>query len=272
MFRRFESVLAEQFFAPFGINYRLKLDQWSLSAFRDVMEVRLDLVAKYIANGTAIKDAYELAGLPFRQNEHSAKVYIAGSVREVAEAPAQAMAPVPPTAPKPPKDEPPKPSAPKAKSITGDALGLIRALGEKKRAEQAAKIWAQCVEPFEQPIADGTTKCVKRLKGHFLKRLSHYLNTGSHLDEGSKAATDVSIRIEYKGTETHIPAPEDFDRMMMPKGESVAALQASWRATFADVETATVAMLETELGGVNSWLSKPPEDHRAVALNRLADA
>ena len=41
------------------------------------------------------------------------------------------------------------------------------------------------------------------------------------------AATDVSIRIEYKGTETHIPAPEDFDRMMMPKGESVAALQAS---------------------------------------------
>ena len=272
MFRRFESVLVEQFFQPFGVKFRLKLDQWSLSAFRDVMEVRLDLVAKYIANGTAVKDAYELVGLPFRENAQSAKVYIAGSLREAAETASAANPPTPPKAPEPPKPEAPKPVAPKAKTVTGDALGLIRALGEKKRMEQAEKIWSACVEPFEPAIADGTTKCVKRMKGYFLKRLSHYLNAGTHLDEGSKAATDASIRIEYKGAETHIPAPEDFDRMMMPKGESVAALQASWRATFADVETATVAMLETELGGVNSWLSLPPEAHRAVALNRLADA
>lgn len=276
MFRRLESLLDSQFFRRLGVKFRLAFDQWSLSAFRDVMEVRLDLVAKYIANGTSVEAAYKMAGLPFQSNEHSDKVYIAGSVREVTDAPV--AAPAPPAPPPPPKSvdiPPPPPSVPvrtAPKGIVGDTLALVKELGAKKRREQAEQVWSKCVEPFEQPIADGTTKCIKRLKGYFLKRLNHYLNTGSHIDEGSKAAMDISIRIDFKGSDPYLPSSGDIDAMMMPKGESVAHLQAAWRGVFADVEAATVEQLQMELGSVDRWLSLPPEEHRAVALQRLGDA
>jgi len=279
MFRSNEAVWNDQFFDRYRLPYHIRFDQWSLSAFRDVMAIRLELVAAYLQNGMAVDAAYELAGIPYRANEHSGKAYIVGTLKELgAEPPAPVVAPgkAPPEqeAPKPPKveelEEEPKP---KAKRKGGaSALDLVKALGAKKRREQADAIWSRCVTPFEPAIADGTTKAIKRMKGHFLKRLNWFMQHGSPLDEESCTAKDVSIVVECKTDAPAIPTAEDLDGFMMPQGEAVASLQLSWRAVFGDVEAATVAQMADELGDLSKWSSMAPEAHRAVSLTRLGDA
>lgn len=280
MFRSNEAVWNDQFFDRYRMPYHLRFDQWSLSAFRDVMAIRLELVAAYLQNGMAVDAAYELAGIPYRANEHSGKAYIVNTLKELGVEPpvpiAAASAQMPREEPKPPKieepdDEPPAIKPPKKKT-RASALELVKALGAKKRREQADAIWARCVTPFEPAIADGTTKCIKRMKGYFLKRLNWYMQHGVPLDEESRTAKDLSVVVECKTDSPTIPSAADLSAFMMPQGEAVASLQLSWRGVFADVEKEAVAQMADELGDLTGWMSKAPETHRAVALGRLGDA
>lgn len=306
MFRAYEAVWNNQFFTRLNLPYRIRLDQWALSAFGDVRLDRLAIVEKYISCGMAIRDAYREAGVPFTDNPQMGRIFLPSTLQELA-AVTQAAAPVvpQPSAPGDPKEDTadnkpvedasahkedqeeaqtkPANEEPKTpekrfhrlptKSVTEQALLRCKELGDKKRKALGKQIWDTCVKPFEEPCAVGTTKAIKRFKGYFLKRLNAYLNTGKVLDENSREALDASVFIELKaGQDPHIPSADDFDNMMMPPDQAVASLQAAWRAVFADVEKATTDQMEDELGDLSAWLSQPPEEFRKIALNRLGDA
>lgn len=279
MFRSNESIWNDQFFERYRTPYRLRFDQWSLSAFRDVMATRMELVKAYLGSGMSVDDAYQLADIPYKPNAHSGKVYIAGTIREVTDAPA-AGAKEEEAATKPTKEleepedlQPTPPAAPKKPKAKGaTALELLRSMASSKRREQAAAIWERCATPFEPAIADGTTKAVKRMKGYFLKRLNWYMQHGAPLNEESRTAKDLSVVVECKTDAPTIPTATLLDSFMMPQGEAVASIQMAWRTVFGDVENATVAQMSQELGELTGWFSMAPEAHRGIALARLGDA
>lgn len=280
MFRSNESTWNDQFFERYRLPYRINFDQWSLSAFRDVMATRMELVKAYLEAGMSVDDAYQLAGIPYKPNEHSKKAYIAGTLREITDAttpePTTPGTPAaPPASAKEPEDDPAPASEPKPKKSKGkgvSALDLMRSMASKRRREQAAAIWERCATPFEQPIADGTTKAVKRMKGYFLKRLNWYMQHGKPIDEESRAAKDVSVVVECKTDSPFIPTATMLDSFLMPQGEAVASIQLTWRSVFGEVEKETVAQMSEELGELTGWFSMAPEAHRDIALTRLGDA
>jgi len=296
MFRSFEAVWNDQFCDRYNLPYHVRLDQWALSAFRDVMQVRLELVAQYIQNAMTPRDAYKLVGVPYVENDQMGRIFMPSTLQELTAIPAPPPAPAeaapPPDGKAPETKTPPDPDLeddtdPEEKSFsstpirakraprgkTAEILTQFKALGDKKRKELGKQIWAKCVEPFEPAIAEGTTKAVKRFKGHFLKRLNYFLGNGKHLSEDGAAAKDASVFIDFKASDdVFLPMTSDFDKMMMPKDQAVAGLQAAWRGVFADVETVTTEQMETELGELSGWLSQPPEAYRTIALNRLGDA
>jgi hypothetical protein len=283
-FRSDERTWESQFFERCGLKYRLAFLEYTLPSFADLMDTRLDTVTKMLAAGVPRNEAFRRVGIPIdSQKWGETTAYIPNTLqladpaaRKEDRASEQPPAPPgkapdePPAKVEPAKEEPPKS---KPKSAAKSALVALKAHGDKQRRIIAAQAWEKCVTPFEAPIAQTTTKSMKRWKGHFLKRLNSFLKTGKHMDEESRAAKDISVVIEWKASEDpFLPSPSDFNQMFPSEGEAVSDLQNRWRAIFGDVQTATEEQMGKELGAIDSWFSLPPEQHRAVALGRLGDA
>lgn len=136
----------------------------------------------------------------------------------------------------------------------------------------AERIFATCADPFEGAVKAATEKAFRHAKGETMKRLLTFLNTGHHLAKDARELQDRSLQIALKASDPIIPGTGDLDGLL-PDGDALAGeLRASWIASFLDVGTASVAQMEAELGDVSRWTSKPLEDRRKPAMDRLADS
>ena len=286
-----------QFFEFYDLPVRLHLDQWSLSAFRDVAADRMGLVRLRLETGDSPREAYKFAGIPFVANAESEKPTMASTIVQI-QPPAPVAAPVaadgkPVAKPteegkkpaddtrqeqaaveaKPKKDLP----APGRKGFevvrfVQSEIKRIQGRADIQRRALAERIFAKCVDPFEAAHKAATEKAFRHAKGEVVKKLVTYLNTGRHLAKDARELTDRSIQINLKATDPKIPNAGDLDAFL-PEGDALSAeLRGSWLATFLDVGAASVLQMEAELGDVSGWLSKPLDFRRAPAMNRLADA
>lgn len=297
MFVDFARVWNSQFFEPLGLPVRLHLNQWSLSAFRDVAADRMELIRLRLETGDTPAEAYKFAGIPFVANKESEKPVLSTTLAQIKEPDPQAVAPDgKPVVTSSESDQKPnssarddqataqkKPTAKKAFDVP-ERKGLvavrfvqtqikrIQGRAELQRRALAERIFAKCVDPFEGAHKQATEKAFRHAKGEVVKKLVTYLNTGHHLAKGARELTDRSIQINLKATDPKIPSFSDLDKFL-PDGDGLASeLRTSWTATFFDVGTAATAQMETELGDIGGWLSKPLDFRRAPAMDRLADA
>lgn len=297
-FMSFEETWNRQFFEFYDLPVRLDLDQWSLSAFRDVAADRMGLVRLRLETGDTPREAYKFAGIPFVANSESEKPTMASTIVQILP-PAPVVAPAPandkPVAA--PTDEGKKPAAdsvrqeqstagakPKKALPVADRKGFevvrfvqseikrIQGRAEEKRRALAERIFARCVDPFEAAHKAATEKAFRHAKGETVKKLVTFLNTGRHLAKDARELTDRSIQINLKAADPKIPGPGDLDAFL-PDGDALSAeLRGSWLATFLDVGIASQTQMEAELGDIGGWMSKPLDFRRAPAMDRLADA
>lgn len=298
-FVSFEETWNQQLFEFHDLPVRLDLDQWSLSAFRDVAADRMGLVRLRLETGDTPREAYKFAGIPFVANAESEKPTIASTIVQILP-PAPAASPAAsaggnPAAP--PIEEGKKPPADEGRQVQASAeakprkeipapgrkgLDVVRFVqGEIKRIQGRAevqrralaeRIFAKCVDPFEAAHKAATEKAFRHAKGETVKKLVTFLNTGHHLAKDARELTDRSIQINLKASDPIIPGAGDLDGFL-PSGDALAAeLRASWLVTFLDVGDASVRQMELELGDVGGWLSKPLDFRRAPAMDRLASA
>lgn len=313
-FEVFEGVWNYQFFEQLGLPVRLDIDQWSISAFRDVAADRMTLVKARLECGDTPEAAFRFARIPFEANKFSNKPFILNTLTSMDPADKPAPVALPHTLPQgsepgkePSKTEPPaKEEKPKEQTGAATAVddqaqaqataerkppkkeskgaispldsvrGVLKqahALGKEKRKALAAKIWANCVTPHEPEMLAATTKCVRRQKGQVMKALNTFLNTGEHIDRGSKAWSDPSI---YVGINTksapHIPGDDDIEWFLPDEIQANAEMQLAWKTSFEAVRKSTENQMLDELGDISAWLGTAPETHRDIALDRLGDA
>jgi hypothetical protein len=280
MYRTHERAWTRQFFQRFGIKHRLQFNEFSLPEFADVIATRVENVAKLIAAGTPRNEAYRINGIPVNDVDWGDTGFLPttlGRAEDMAKEPSEPVA-VPAIEPsKTPIEDPTKlvieGSATRSEVKRIRLSQRLKAIGSKADTAIAVECWSKCVTPFEEPIAAGTTKWVKRYKGHFLKRLNHFLKTGQHLDETSPLAKDVSRIIEWKSSEDpNIPSDQDVQAMLPDQGMSVAGLQGQWRGVFGSVEDATALQMGKELDSLSAWPTVAPEARRGISLARLGDA
>ena len=296
-FVAFEEVWNQQFFQFYDLPVRLDLDQWSLSAFRDVAADRMELVTMRLNTGDTPREAYKFAGIPFVANKESDKPTLASTIVQIHEPVAPVAAPVADKPVAKPTEEGKKPSADDARQTQASAeqkpkkavavperkgmdvvrfvqseIKRIQGRAELQRRALAERVFAKCVDPFEGAHKMATEKAFRHAKGEVVKKLVTYLNTGRHLAKDARELTDRSIQVNLKAADPKIPGISDMDQFL-PDGDALAAdLRASWTATFLDVGTASTRQMESELGDIGGWLSKPLDFRRAPAMDRLADA
>lgn len=296
-FVSFEETWNRQFFEFYDLPVRMDLDQWSLSAFRDVAADRMGLVRLRLETGDTPREAYKFAGIPFVANSESEKPTMASTIVQI-QPPAPVAASVsaddklvakPTEEGKKPADDTRQEQAaveakPKKDIPAPGRKGLevvrfvqseikrIQGRAEVQRRALAERIFAKCVDPFEAAHKAATEKAFRHAKGETVKKLVTYLNTGHHLAKDARELTDRSIQINLKASDPIIPSAGDLDGFL-PSGDALAAeLRGSWLVTFLDVGDASVKQMELELGDVGGWLSKPLDFRRAPAMDRLASA
>lgn len=290
----FEEIWNRQFFEFYDLPVRMDLDQWSLSAFRDVAADRMGLVRLRLETGDTPTEAYKFAGIPFVPNKESEKPTLASTIVQITVPEAVAA----PAGDKPvakPAEEGKKPDEsrqaqvaaeqkPKKLSPAPERKGLevirfvqsevkrIQGRADMQRRALAERIFAKCVDPFEGAHKLATEKCFRHAKGEVVKKLVTFLNTGNHLAKDARELTDRSIQVNLKAADPKIPSAGDLD-LFLPDGNALSAdLRSSWTRTFLDVGDAAVLQMESELGDVSGWLAKPLDYRRAPAMDRLADA
>lgn len=259
----FEDVWNSQFFERLTLPVRLDIDQWSISAFRDVAADRMELVKMRLECGDSPEAAFRFARIPFEANKYSDKPHILNTL--VSMDPADRPAPVSPVvahqaevpeggaakvAPPPKEESTPKESA--SNSVTDDqaqaqataehkqpkneakvfaspltvirgALKQAQSVGKEKRKALAVKIWNSCVAPHEPEMLAATTKCIRRQKGQVMKALNTFLNTGKHIDRTSKAWEDPSIFVGIS-TKSGPHIPGDDDiQWLLPDADQANA-------------------------------------------------
>lgn len=278
--RLHERAWRRQFFQRLGLRFVLNFNEWSLSDATALIADRAENVGKLIEAGCPRNEAYRINGIPVQDTTWGNTAFLPSSLsraedmaKEAEPAPTVAPAPVPKQEePAKPKEESP---APEAKTLTVKRIPLsmrLKALESDQLRKVAVKAWDNCVAPYEPQAAEAVTKWAKRWKGHFLKRLNHFLKTGQHLDETSEKAKNLSHFIEWKATEPpQIPTASDIVAMMPAVGESVPRLQNAMREAFTLVAEATETQMRAELGSLNLWGAMPPEAHRAIALDRMGE-
>lgn len=289
----FERVWNSQFFEPLDLPVRMDLDQWSLSAFRDVASDRMELIRQRLETGDTPAEAYKFAGIPFVANKESDKPVLSSTLGQIQEPPKPESAngkteSVATGEPKKPKDSERETQA-SAQARTRKELPVVERKGisavrfvqseikriqgraELQRRALAERIFAKCVDPFEEAHKAATEKCFRHAKGETIRRLVGFLNTGHHLAKDARELLDRSIQINIKANPI-IPGAHDIDKIL-PDGDVLSGeLRAAWLSTFLDVGTASQTQLEAELGSVSGWLSQPLDVRRAPAMGRLADA
>ena len=75
-FMVFEDIWNYQFFEQLNLPIRLDIDQWSISAFRDVAADRIELVKMRLECGDTPQAAFRFARIPFDSNKFSDKPFI----------------------------------------------------------------------------------------------------------------------------------------------------------------------------------------------------
>lgn len=283
-------ILNRGLFRPLGLDYSLQFDPMSLPEYTDVIATRIDNVSAMIATGTPRNEAYQRMNIPVDDQPFGKVALLKVGYERAEDLASEKVEPVAVTpiveaqATKPPEPV----AAPKAPKPEGKSLAMrVKAMGIKKRRAIASECWGKCVEPFEATMNAQTAKWTGRWKGHFIKRLNHFLATGKPLDEDSPLAKNASHVFEpfavtdgplgksfvWKGAnDPFIPSSSDIEEMFPDDGDSVGNLKNLWRASFADVEGATISYMKDELGSIDLFAAQPPEAHRAIALDRLGDA
>jgi hypothetical protein len=140
-FEVFEGVWNYQFFEQLGLPVRLDIDQWSISAFRDVAADRMGLVKARLECGDTPEAAYRFARIPFEANKFSTKPYIMSTL--VSMDPADKPAPIAfPPATHPgtePGKEPPKTEPPAKEEAPKDQTAAAAAVDDQAQAQSAAE-------------------------------------------------------------------------------------------------------------------------------------
>ena len=149
-FEVFEGVWNYQFFEQLNLPVRLDIDQWSISAFRDVAADRMELVKARLECGDTPEAAFRFARIPFEVNKFSAKPFILNTLTSMdpADRPAPVMLPhnappgaepgkAPPKTELPAKVEEPATRAPSADAV--DDQAQAQSTAEHKPPKKVAK-------------------------------------------------------------------------------------------------------------------------------------